>query len=39
MKRFSNYIYTHQATVLSLSLTVMVSSSFYFMLDVFNHLA
>lgn len=39
MKRFFNYVNTHQAAVLSVSLALMVSSSFFFLVDAFNHVA
>lgn len=39
MKSFANYVKTHQVTVLSLSLVLMVSSSFFVLVDAFNHLA
>jgi hypothetical protein len=37
MKRIFNYLYTHQAVVLSVALALMVSSSFFVMIDAFNH--
>jgi hypothetical protein len=39
MKRIFNYLYTHQAIVLSIALALMVSSSFFVLVDAFNHVA
>ena len=39
MKRILNYVNTHQTAVLSVSLALMVSSSFFVLVDAFNHLA
>ena len=39
MNRFFNFVNTYQATLLSVSLAVMVSSSFFFMIEAFNHMA
>jgi hypothetical protein len=39
MKRIFNYLYTHQAVVLSVALALMASSSFFVMIDAFNHVA
>ena len=39
MKSLFNYVKTHQTTVLSISLALMVSSSFLVLVDAFNHIA
>jgi len=39
MKRISRYLNTHLATVLSISLAVMFSSSIFALMEGFNHLA
>jgi hypothetical protein len=39
MKRILNYLYSHQAIVLSVALGLMISSSFFVMVDAFNHVA
>jgi hypothetical protein len=39
MNRLFKYVHSNQTAVLSLAVTALFSSSFYFMFDAFNHLA
>lgn len=39
MKRIFDYLYSHQAAALSVALALLVSSSFFVMVEAFNHVA